>query len=113
MNLKTHANAGCGSRAACARLISLSLSSPLRRWGYSGPLTKQGVPDVTRHVFVDPSRPLPDEHQDVRSFANTTVRGYFEELEPRLRVFGYTLHAPFVTDCDMATRRAMSCAPAL
>ena len=64
---------------------------------------------MSRHVFVDPSRPLPEARQDVRSFANATVRGYFDELAPRLAAFGYTLHAPFVTDCDMATRRAMNC----
>ena len=63
-------------------------------------------------ILVDGSRPLPERHQAIDAYGNTTVRGYFEALEPRLNAFGYTFHAPFVTDCDMELRRAFACPPA-
>jgi hypothetical protein len=88
MDLKKHATAG---------------------WGYSGPLTPAGVPDISKHIYVDGSRPLPEPQQDVRSYANASVRDLFEALQPRLAVFGYSLHAPFTTDCPMDLRRAMAC----
>ena len=67
------------------------------------------MPDISERIHVDASRPLPDAHQDISAYGNATVRGYFEALEPRLNAFGYSFHQPFLTDCDMALRRAMAC----
>lgn len=81
-------------------------------WGYAGPKTKEGVPDISGRIHVDPSRPLPDATADVRrAYRNATVRAHFEALEPRLNVFGYSFHHPFITECDWDARRAMACPP--
>ena len=80
-----------------------------RSWGYSGPLTSAGIPDVSKEIHVDGSRPLPEAQQDIRAYNNATVRGFFEGLEGRLNRFGYSFSAPFVTECGMETRRAFAC----
>jgi hypothetical protein len=117
MNLKSHATAGhvCLHMRASAfapALPPLTHALLSRSWGYSGPLTPAGVPDISGRIHVDGSRPLPDSAQDVRMYRNATVRGYFDALEPRLNAFGYSFRAPFLTGCAMETRRAMAC-PAL
>ena len=110
MNLKSHATAGCVSLAAAACAHRGALMQPdCRRWGYSGPLTSAGIPDVSQEIHVDGSRPLPEAQQDIRVYTNATVRAYFEALEGRLNRFGYSFSAPFVTDCDMDARRKMAC----
>ncbi len=76
-------------------------------------MTSQGVPDISNTIYVDPSRLLPDEKQDIRALyaRNATVRGRFDALEPRLNAFGYSFRAPFVTDCALELRRARACPP--
>ena len=64
---------------------------------------------MSKEIHVDGSRPLPEAHQDIGIYGNATVRSYFEALEERLNVFGYSFNAPFVTDCDMELRRQMAC----
>jgi Sulfotransferase family len=83
-----------------------------RGWGYSGPLTAAGVPDVSGKIYVDGSRLLPEEAQDVGKAhrGEPELRGY-RELERRLNAFGYSFWSPFIlTDCPSAKRRAMGCA---
>ena len=96
----------CAHAVASARTLTQTCGS---RWGYSGPLTSAGVPDVSKEIHVDGSRPLPEAQQDIRIYANATVKAHFEALEGRLNRFGYSFSAPFVTECDMDTRRKMAC----
>ena len=109
MNLKSHASSGCVHQLAASREHAHPADTFARRWGYSGPLTSAGIPDVSKEIHVDGSRPLPEARQDISMYGNATVRSYFEALEGRLNVFGYSFKAPFITDCDMELRRKMAC----
>ena len=83
----------------------------VRGWGYSGPLTAAGVPDVSGKIYVDGSRLLPEEAQDVglAHRGEPELRGYLL-LEGRLNKFGYSFSSPFLLpDCPVALRRTMGC----
>lgn len=82
-----------------------------RGWGYAGPTNAKGVPDVSRAIHVDPSRPLPDEALAIGAvFARQpALLARFQALEPRLNAFGYSFNAPFVTGCAMSLRQKAAC----
>ena len=77
-------------------------------WGYSGPLTADGVPDVSgQKIFVDGSKLLPEAALDA-AHSGEQLPGY-RVLEGRLNAFGYSFFAPFATGCAREARRTMSC----
>ena len=103
-----HPGASLSHRLLSLRLV---LDNCSHRWGYSGPLDEKGVPDVTRTIHVDPSRPLPDSHLaiDVAYAERPGIRARFEALEGRLNAFGYSFKAPFVTGCTPELRQRAAC----
>ena len=103
-----HPGASLSTQAAPLSAADSPLS---HRWGYSGPLDEKGVPDVTRIIHVDPSRPLPDSHLaiDVAYAKRPGVRVRFEALEGRLNAFGYSFRSPFVTGCPPELRQRAAC----
>lgn len=69
------------------------------------------MPDVSRTIHVDPSRPLPDDHLaiDVAYADRPVLLARFQALEGRLNAFGYSFKAPFVTGCTPALRQRAAC----
>jgi hypothetical protein len=63
-------------------------------------------------VNVDGSRLLPEAEMDVRLLGGEGGLGRrreLGELEGRLNAFGYSFHAPFLTNCSLEVRRRAGC----
>lgn len=69
-------------------------------WGYvgeEGDWKRTSLAKPTGHVFVDNHRLLPDPEMDALQVTDPERRAVMERMEGRLRRFGYSFFAPFVT----------------
>lgn len=71
-------------------------------WGYVGEegdwkQTSLAKPKPQERVFVDNHRLLPDMEMDALQITDPERRAAVERMEGRLRRFGYSFFAPFIT----------------